>query len=182
MRRPALALRAVIALASLLTAATAVSLAPDTASAEAGTKIRRAPRPGVRVRFASLDGQSGMQGNAFLLFSSRRISLDSPASPCGGSHVVRAEARGSSGLIRKIELTLHLGRSGQLAVQQGGCPRAELRAELEDGTILTGGEGTVDVQRAELQSGGQVMGTYSWTATRAGAPFPTRGEFSFTLP
>lgn len=140
-------------------------------------------RQGLRIRFTSIDGQAGLDGNAFLLFSSRRISLDAaPLSPCRNLRVVRAEARGSRGLVRKVELTLHLRSAGELPIGGDGCPRAELRAELEDGTALTGGEGTVTVQTSNLAAGSAVSGTYSWTATRAGAPFPMRGEFNLTLP
>lgn len=139
-------------------------------------------RQGLRIRFAAIDGQAGVDGNAFLLFSSRRISLDTPASPCSGGHVVRAEARGSRGLVRKVELTLHLRGRGELPIRADGCPRAELRAELEDGTVLTGGEGTVAVQATGSSPGDTVAATYSWTATRGGAPFPMRGEFNFHLP
>ena len=48
--------------------------------------------------------------------------------------------------------------------------------------MLTDGEGTVTVQTSNLVAGNAISGTYSWTATRAGAPFPMRGEFNFTLP
>jgi hypothetical protein len=84
--------------------------------------------------------------------------------------------------VRKVELTLHMRRGGDLAVQAAGCPRAELRAELEDGTVLSGGEGTVTLDDANPTSGGAVTGSYTWTTTRAGAPFPMRGAFHLTLP
>lgn len=152
---------------------------PPTADGAATSSSRQ----GLRIRFTSIDGQSGLDGNAFLLFSSRRISLDAaPLSPCRNLRVVRAEARGSRGLVRKVELTLHLRAEGELPIRADGCPRAELRAELEDGTVLTNGEGTVTVQTSNLVAGNAISGTYSWTATRAGAPFPMRGEFNFTLP
>ena len=113
-----------------------VPLLPQGATAEPIATTTR--RPGIRVRFATIDGQTGLTGNAFLLFSSRRVSLDTPPSACAGTRVVRAEARGSRGLVRKLELTLHIRRDGDLTVQTEGCPRAELRAELEDGTVLSG--------------------------------------------
>jgi hypothetical protein len=140
-------------------------------------------RQGLRVRFASIDGQSGLDGTGFLLFSSRRTSLDAaPTSPCPSTRVVRAEARGSGGLVRKVQLTLHLRGQGELPIRADGCPRAELRAELEDGTVLTGGEGTVTVLTSSLSAGDVVSATYSWTADRGNTPFPMRGEFNLTLP
>lgn len=140
-------------------------------------------RQGLRIRFASIDGQAGLDGTGFLLFSSRRISLDAaPTSPCPSTRVVRAEARGSGGLVRKVQLTLHLRGQGELPIRADGCPRAELRAELEDGTTLSGGEGTVTVQTPSVSAGAVVSATYSWTATRGSTPFPMRGEFNLTLP
>ncbi|MBK8410483.1 MAG: hypothetical protein IPL19_21235 [Sandaracinaceae bacterium] len=140
-------------------------------------------RQGLRIRFASIDGQSGLDGTGFLLFSSRRTSLDAaPTSPCPSTRVVRAEARGSGGLVRKVQLTLHLRGQGELPIRADGCPRAELRAELDDGTTLSGGEGTVTVLTSSLSAGDRVSATYSWTATRGTTPFPMRGEFNLTLP
>ena len=128
-----LAFGSVLPLPWAATVATADAPAPTIAT-------QPATRSGLRLHFASLDGQTGLEGSAFLLFSSRRISLDTPPSMCGNGHVVRAEARGSRG------------------------------------------EGTVTVDTAELRSGGAVSGSFSWTATRQGVPFPMRGEFNLTLP
>ncbi|MCB9626382.1 MAG: hypothetical protein H6725_03320 [Sandaracinaceae bacterium] len=175
------ALAAALVLLAILVGVAPGAVSPIRAQSPGG--LPSTQRQGLRIRFAAIDGQSGLNGNAFLLFSSRRISLDAaPRSSCGGAHVVRAEARGSRGLVRKVALTLHLQGAGEAQVRADGCPRAELRAELEDGTELTGGEGSVVIQEANLTSGGTVSATYSWTATRGGAPFPMRGELTFTLP
>ncbi len=107
-----------------------------------------------------------MEGSAFLLFSSRRVALDAtrPPAACAGAHVVRAEARGSRGLMQKVTLSLVVRGVGDAPISDSG------------------GEGMVHVERAALSAGGEVSGTYSWTVMRGGAPFPMRGEFRFTLP
>lgn len=152
------------------------------ASAFALPALAQSHRPGIRVRFASLDTQGGLEANAFLLISTRDVRVLAPGSghACPRAPRIEAIARQNRGPVREIRLRLSVPRAMSAPISARACPRAEIETVLEDGTTLSGGDGEVVVSELHMPDG-FARGTYTHTVIYRGAPFTIRGSFAIPL-
>jgi len=141
-------------------------------------------RPGVRVRYAWIDGDAGEQGLAFLLFSSRDVSIRRSGAPpqCGGRRAtVRATARLPRGSVRSVSLALFLaGGEPVLPVTIDGsdpCRSAAIETRLADGTVLREGRYRLTIEECELRPEGRVRGRFTQTVVQQGRPINLSGSF-----
>lgn len=145
-------------------------------------------RSGVRVEYTAIETQGGLTGRAFLPFSTRDVMLlegDTALPPeCPATRRLRATARLPRGAVREVSLTLALRAPATFPLDAARCAEATVDTRLEDGTELRGGRGVVTVQSYTPPgvAPGLVVGTFSQTAMRVGAPVTVRGEFRIPLP
>jgi hypothetical protein len=134
-------------------------------------------RPGIRIHFAALHSDGGLEVSGFLLFSSRNVHI---AAGCGGRSL-DATARLSHGPVRQVRLRLNPIAIGESPVRSETCPNAQLDVTLEDGTALGGGDGTVTVLGARLNGPGLICGRFSFTVVAEGHPITLRGTFAIPV-
>jgi hypothetical protein len=137
-------------------------------------------RNGIRVQFVTLHSAGGLQGEAFLPVSGRRVELrDRPAGgPCASGPELAFEGQHPSAYVRSVRISLR-GSGDAHPIEGSACPAATMRVTLEDGTVLTGGGGSV---RITSRTEAEMRGTFDWTTRAGGEPFPIKGEFSLKLP
>jgi hypothetical protein len=137
-------------------------------------------RAGIRIQFVTLHAAGGLQGEAFLPVSGRRTVLRDRASdgPCASGPELELEGRHPSAYVRSLRISVR-GSGGSHDIQGKACPAATLQATLGDGTVVTGGTGSV---RVSSRTKDEVRGTFDWTPSVAGEPFPLKGEFFAKMP
>jgi hypothetical protein len=145
-------------------------------------------RHGVRLEYASIGTQGGLSGRAFLPLSSRDVALmedgGAPAPGCPPTPRIRATARLPRGAVREVSLEFALRAPTTLPLNADRCPEANVHTRLEDDSVLHGGRGEITVTGYTPPDAipGLVVGTFSQTVLRAGAPVTVRGEFRVPLP
>ncbi|NLE47750.1 MAG: hypothetical protein GX614_05065 [Sandaracinaceae bacterium] len=151
------------------------SLTPDSRSSAEGRA-----RAGLRLQFATLSSAGGMRGEAFLPISGRDIEISERGErgPCANEKEVRFEAKHPSAYVRRVRVALR-GQGDRFKIGGTTCPAALVEAELENGSLLTAGEGEVQVDRAKP---GELSGKLVWTPIHGSEPLPFRGNFAFRLP
>jgi hypothetical protein len=94
----------------------------------------------------------------------------------------RTTARLTRGAVRAVTLWAALPAARGLAELEGqGCTRAGIETELEDGSVLRGGQGHVQVDSAE-GADGSIRGKFSQTVLRNGVPVTVDGTFVLERP
>ncbi len=146
------------------------------------------PRHGVRLEYASIETQGGLSGRAFLPVSSRDVVLveeDGARAPtCPVTPRVRATARLPRGAVREVSLEFALRAPATLPLDATRCPEANVDTRLEDDSMLRGGRGEIAVSAYTPPGSapGLVVGSFSQTVLRGGAPVTVRGDFRIPLP
>ncbi len=142
-------------------------------------------RQGIRVRFATIDSAAAEQGSAFLIVSSRDVSVTGAGqrAECGPMVLVVGTGRITRGTVRSVTLELIASAPGALSLGQAmPCGSPRLRLTLEDGTVLQASRGTIQLTALERRIGGRIAGTFSATAMQAGAPVTVTGSFELRVP
>lgn len=165
-------MRSSLAIAVLGTTAGLLAVAGVLAASAGAQTVRR----GVRVQVTTIEGGGGWSGTAFVSVPPSRLTVGT-APECRGVSVV-GEGRNATGRIRSVRLELRgsVGERLELPIGVAGCPGATLTLGLDDGSSVVADAGTVTTS---LEATGAAHGTFTATATSAGAPLAIAGDLTF---
>lgn len=145
-------------------------------------------RQGIRVHFATIDTAAAEQGSAFLIVSSRDVTVagrpaEGGPAQCANARSVRATGRITRGTVRAVTIELVASATGAVSIEQASpCGPARVGLTLENGTVLSATRGTIQVTALERRAGGRISGTFSVTAMQAGSPLTVTGSFELRVP
>lgn len=135
-------------------------------------------RHGLRVRYTSITPAGGLEGRAFLPVSSQSVSERASANPaCNGKRVLTIHATVNRGAMRALKLQMPTQKVGRVAMADSGCTLVDIEATLEDGSVLKGGQGYVEVQSLPSAADPTFRGTFAQTTSLRDSPITIEGNF-----
>jgi len=133
-------------------------------------------RHGVRVHYTSLGSAGGLEGRAFLPVSTQGVAENAPTSACPGVRRLNIQAALTRGPLRGLRLDVPSTKNGRVLLS-AACDGAAIEAKLEDGSLLNGGRGYIEVQSEPSAADGTFRGTFALTTDLRGVPLTLEGSF-----
>lgn len=139
----------------------------------AGSVLTAQPmRPGVTTSFVQIGGATGgVDGRAYLPAVPSGVTMGT--GPCGRQ--VTMNARSRTGAVREMRVVVETSGPGNIDLASSSCPRATIEATFEDGSVVTGATGSVDVQSLDEAGEPVLTARFAWSPQRNGQPMPFRG-------
>ncbi len=143
----------------------------------------QAERHGIRVKYTSLSPEGGLEGRAFMLVSANGVSEPASAgSACKGQRPLVVFASLNRGPLRALRFRVPAQKPGRAAIGTDGCAGAEVEATLDDGSVLKGGQGYVELQSMPSAADPTFRGAFAQTTSRRDVPVTIEGNFVIPAP
>lgn len=135
-------------------------------------------RHGVRAHYTSIAPAGGLEGRAFLPVSTQGVDVaPSPSGACAATPRLSIRASLARGPLRALKFAVPARKAGRVLLSTTDCAGAAIEATLEDGAVLVGERGYIEIQSEPSAGDPTFRGNFALTTQLRGAPLTLEGTF-----